>query len=605
MKENKNIERLFQEKFKDFEVTPPDFVWENIQSKLHPEEKKRRIVPLWFKVGSIAASLTLLFSLIFLTNYNENENAFEIINSNSKKQQTVSRSNNSTKINKEKNPTATSTILNSTHTKNHTTDKNINNGSYVSNSNKEYDNKNNYPTKKTLAQPHSKFTSTEVLVVNNKNKGKSTNALIDKDKSLNNNAVTYTSTKKKNKSKKTLKNIENGNLYFDLNSGLSSNNTNLSTKEKKRFKKHLSNKETNFNVLEDGLEINSNTITDNTTNNKTKSFTEKVTNSILTENTIENTINNSSNNTVADINSTGSNSLNEVGKNIENTDTLSSGVVANAIAKDTLPLVNVEQAENPLEKLLKEKEDNKKIADEKEKLSKWAVNSNVTPVYFNSFTEGSPISEDFITNTKNFNNSLSYGVGVTYQINKKLAIKTGINNLSLDYDTQDVAYYTSYKEQNTAKTNIQRNEKSKYIVLENQKRTSVNLIENQVLISGQNEGYLNQKMQYLELPVELSYSLINKKFGVALKGGFSTLILTENKISMVSESQQMEIGKATNLNNMHFSTNLGLGFSYNFIKNFQLNLEPMLKYQINAFTTNSGNFKPYIVGISTGLSYKF
>lgn len=605
MKENKNIERIFQEKFKDFEVTPPDFVWENIQSKLHPEEKKRRIVPLWFKVGSIAASLTLLFSLIFLTNYNDNENALEIINSNSKKQQTVSRSNNSTKINKEKNPTATSTILNSTQTKSHTTYKNINNGSYVLNSNKEYDNKNNYPAKKTLAQPHSKFASTEVLVVNNKNKGKSTNTLIDKDKFLNNNAVTYTSTKKKNKSKKTLKNIENGNLYFDLNSGLSSNNTNLSTKEKKRFKKHLSNKETNFNLLEDGLEINSITITDNSTYNKTKSFTEKVANSILTENTIENTINNSSNKIVADINSTGSNSLNEAGKNIENTETLSSGVVANAIAKDTLPLVNVEQAENPLEKLLKEKEDNKKIADEKEKLSKWAVNSNVTPVYFNSFTEGSPISEDFVTNTKNFNNSLSYGVGVTYQINKKLAIKTGINNLSLDYDTQDVAYYTSYKEQNTAKTNIQRNEKSKYIVLENQKRTSVNLIENQVLISGQNEGYLNQKMQYLELPVELSYSLINKKFGVALKGGFSTLILTENKISIVSESQQMEIGKATNLNNMHFSTNLGLGFSYNFIKNFQLNLEPMLKYQINAFTTNSGNFKPYIVGISTGLSYKF
>ena len=41
MKENKNIERLFQEKFKDFEVSPPDFVWENIQEKLHPEEKKR------------------------------------------------------------------------------------------------------------------------------------------------------------------------------------------------------------------------------------------------------------------------------------------------------------------------------------------------------------------------------------------------------------------------------------------------------------------------------------------------------------------------------------------------------------------------------------
>ena len=67
----------------------------------------------------------------------------------------------------------------------------------------------------------------------------------------------------------------------------------------------------------------------------------------------------------------------------------------------------------------------------------------------------------------------------------------------------------------------------------------------------------------------------------------------------------MEIGKATNLNNMHFSSNIGLGFSYNFKRRFQANLEPMLKYQINAYNSNTGNFKPYIIGISTGLTYKF
>ena len=67
----------------------------------------------------------------------------------------------------------------------------------------------------------------------------------------------------------------------------------------------------------------------------------------------------------------------------------------------------------------------------------------------------------------------------------------------------------------------------------------------------------------------------------------------------------MEIGKASNLSSVHFSSNIGLGFSYNFMKNFQANLEPTLKYQINTFNENAGNFKPYVVGINTGISYKF
>ena len=34
MKEKKNIDRLFQEKFKDFEHTPKEDVWKNIAEKL-------------------------------------------------------------------------------------------------------------------------------------------------------------------------------------------------------------------------------------------------------------------------------------------------------------------------------------------------------------------------------------------------------------------------------------------------------------------------------------------------------------------------------------------------------------------------------------------
>lgn len=59
MKEQHNIERLFQEKFKDFEATPRPEVWESIEAKL--TKKKRRVLPMWWFSGGVAATLVLGF----------------------------------------------------------------------------------------------------------------------------------------------------------------------------------------------------------------------------------------------------------------------------------------------------------------------------------------------------------------------------------------------------------------------------------------------------------------------------------------------------------------------------------------------------------------
>ena len=40
MKEQKNIERLFQEKFKDFEALPPHDAWSKIASRVNEKKKK-------------------------------------------------------------------------------------------------------------------------------------------------------------------------------------------------------------------------------------------------------------------------------------------------------------------------------------------------------------------------------------------------------------------------------------------------------------------------------------------------------------------------------------------------------------------------------------
>ncbi|MCB0447042.1 MAG: hypothetical protein KDD03_05925, partial [Gelidibacter sp.] len=63
MSDKKQIDRLFQEKFKNFEVTPNDAVWENINNRLHKDKRKRRVIPIWWKLGGVAAILLLMIAV--------------------------------------------------------------------------------------------------------------------------------------------------------------------------------------------------------------------------------------------------------------------------------------------------------------------------------------------------------------------------------------------------------------------------------------------------------------------------------------------------------------------------------------------------------------
>jgi len=63
MKTKKHIDRLFRERFKDFEATPPPQAWKNIAAALSEKKKERKVVPLWFRLASIAASLAVLLGL--------------------------------------------------------------------------------------------------------------------------------------------------------------------------------------------------------------------------------------------------------------------------------------------------------------------------------------------------------------------------------------------------------------------------------------------------------------------------------------------------------------------------------------------------------------
>lgn len=78
MKDLKNIDRLFQENLKDFEVSPPSEAWDAIENRLIPRTKKRGF-PFWLKLSSIAAIFALFFSvgtIYFLPKNNFSKNFF-------------------------------------------------------------------------------------------------------------------------------------------------------------------------------------------------------------------------------------------------------------------------------------------------------------------------------------------------------------------------------------------------------------------------------------------------------------------------------------------------------------------------------------------------
>jgi len=229
-------------------------------------------------------------------------------------------------------------------------------------------------------------------------------------------------------------------------------------------------------------------------------------------------------------------------------------------------------------------------------------------VYFDAFGGGSPIHSNFVPNSKSGNVNLSYGVAVSYAINKKLQFRTGVHKVDYGYDTNEIAFSSSLNSStNSLIDNIS------YV------RTSRNLVVRSTAVKTETaeafqdisandpglDGRMVQEFGYVEVPLELNYALVDKKVGVNVIGGFSSLFLVNNKVSLVSDELTTTVGLANNLNEVNFSTNIGFGINYKFTPKIQANVEPVFKYQLNTFSDTAGSFNPFSIGVYSGVSFKF
>lgn len=231
---------------------------------------------------------------------------------------------------------------------------------------------------------------------------------------------------------------------------------------------------------------------------------------------------------------------------------------------------------------------------------KWSIGPTIAPVFYNSLKDGSPLNDALSENTKTSDNALSIGVKINYQVTNKFFIQSGVSKVELAYNTQGVnALISSSK---SALSNINT---SKPGVIVTPARKGQNIGSGNELSKSSVSGEINQSIEYFELPIEMKYSLYDKKLGLNLVGGFSTLILSNNSVSMVTQNNTTDLGSANNLNDLNFSGNVGVDFDYKISKSWYLNVAPMFKYQFNTYSGSAGNFRPYYFGLYSGLNYKF
>ena len=494
MKKNKNIDELFKERFKNFEASPSPDVWNKIQTKLK-EKDDRKVIPLWFKIGGVAALFALLFTIgNSILNIPLNKINDSIVNENS------------IEINTEK---ANNTIVNHNVIQN------------------------------------------DIVLTEDNNEVKSTKKLLIK---------------------KASNSTNNSNGADRSETTVASNNKKARISRKKTKKDLIQSSESSIQNQESVAKETSNLID--------KSENQLINQDVEINKNIE---------VVA------------VNKNINDTSETSLSTESKELVK--------EENKKSIFDAIKETSEGEVVISKLDNTpqNRWEVTPNVAPVYYNSLTEGSSIDPSFSDNPKNGDLNIAYGVKVSYNLNKRLSMRSGVSNVNLSYSTTGLDIGTGPVSASTAS-------------IEYSSRNNVTIVVDKGALLNQNpedtfgnitpkstngEPLLNQKISYYEMPLELNYTLINKNFGISVIGGFSALLLGNNEVSIEAGDFNEVLGEASNLSSLSFTTNVGLGLNYSFSKKLMFNIEPMFKYQLNPYTDSSVNFKPYYLGIYSGLSFKF
>ncbi|MXN91022.1 hypothetical protein GR160_07250 [Flavobacterium sp. Sd200] len=561
MENKKDIGKAFREKLDNLQKQPDISLWDAIHTNL--PEKKRRFLPLfWTEASSILKialiTLSLLFAIItgyLLKDYNTNNITEPGENNTGNTQSNIHPDKNNKSV-------TIKDISNKANTSKHVSD-----------------NENNEPNTQ-IWEDKETYTTVEVT---DPTKQKETNILSEtngKDDNANSTTQATNRTsgdkiivsrdKRGNTPKKTRSNNILASYNLSETGQKESQNNNYLTKNtdisgNKKTKKRLPVKDSKYEPDDDTKERfeSLNSIEDNASDNN-------IANNLIPE------------------------------MDTEFIDTISQlkDSLSVAEAKDSIAICKDVVEENTT------KSDSSTIANFKQ----FYVFAHVSPTQYmlnDALLPDAKLSANKTTTKVSFN----YGVFIGYNFNRKWSLRTGIAMAGLQHTTKNALLKSTYSvvpgNPGTVTTDngyVHLMPPSNYTGI-NYTRNGSNAAIVKHLGTQANEAMVDiiQKIEFIEIPVEMTYNVCNTKLSVGILGGISTVLTTKNIVYAQNNRGTMWLGETKNVKNVGFSGTVGFHFSYKVIPELNLNAEPVFKYYLNTFS----NSTPYSFGLQAGLQYDF
>jgi len=262
------------------------------------------------------------------------------------------------------------------------------------------------------------------------------------------------------------------------------------------------------------------------------------------------------------------------------------------------------------------------IEQDQKRDPRWMVGAAVSPLY--SYRDAEEMA---MPSNPAESGLLSYstGVHVSYRRNSRLAIETGIyyNKTGISIGAPGIRIFSQRRDamifgagSEAADINTVSNSVGNIVAysgdiyMNGYKITAENnadaIVYNGLTDVQNSESGIQQHLDYLELPFNLRYSVIDRTIELQVVGGISTNFLVGNSVTMEGESGREEIGYLSNVNTVNYSGNAGLGMIYHVGKKMNLIFEPRFRYFLNSVNDASlPSTRPYSLAFYTGLSYTF
>ncbi|MCH2489474.1 MAG: outer membrane beta-barrel protein [Flavobacteriales bacterium] len=229
---------------------------------------------------------------------------------------------------------------------------------------------------------------------------------------------------------------------------------------------------------------------------------------------------------------------------------------------------------------------------ENQRKNPWSVSAIAAPVLFEASRNGSTIDQELVGKDKSARINFAYGLGVHFALTDKFSLNYHVIKTKLGYTTNDIQ--TGFPADSTAilsYTNLQ-------------VANGVSTASVAEFINGASTTRLLQEIEYIEMPLQVSYRFSENRFGVHVYGGISTYFLINNDLYLENQAgDRYRIGSSNNLSKGNFSLNAGVGLYYNLSNRLTITLDPTFKYQINTLENISFDGKTYLLGVYTGIRY--